>query len=708
MVRLSLEGQTWEIKGGKRHFTTTEVYRKLQQGVITKKHLCRCKIQPAWQPIGLNFSIVGSYGVLRHLGESLFGQIYRACLIHPSQEDTVILLKPREKFLLEHSENLGYQSIEHLSPEKNQEKGARHSKAQLGQMFFLEMKSISQLKNCIHVAPMIDHDISTPYQVFSDCYEENLAQRKEKNFSLQDTFRWGKGIAEALLKGEETTPHPLIHCDLTPNNIWLSSDDVRLACFGHAQWLEQFDIHSFFPDKPLPFYMAPETFDGKISSASNVWSWGVILYELLSKKKPFTGKSLLPLMTQAKTAPLSFDETSIPKNFQGLLEASLAKNPADRPHIRACLEALKHIQETDSSPFLGKISSQTENFNASLESKMVMNNEPRNPYLEENNLERLKNQIDENIETLIQENVKTKEQSAEDSSLEKTEKEEHSRSKKESKASGFEDYSQIHYPHLKVCIGLFIALAILYIPFAHALAVPLGVHSLLQKHVGVPVAIAKISQEIPLMMQLFPLIVLFSLLIFPYIMLHNLSNVQGNQILDKVTYPSLIFLFSIVFFLVLSTVYAYEIPTLRSAKYLKINIEEFHAISKDNERLTYSLAFDPALALDSRSFIGSSTFYRNNLSKLKWILYLFYIMGIIYGLGIFFSTLNPRYAKIWGITQISASAFMLTIAFMAHNGKTPANYHLALWITQVVNYLVAAVYYHRAYNYLIYNRQKML
>ena len=87
--------------------------------------------------------------------------------------------------------------------------------------------------------------------------------------------------------------HDIIHCDLKPENILLHLNQegwtAHITDFGVARLLENDNSYSGLGDTGSPAYMAPERYYGKYSAASDIYAVGVILFELMSGKRPFSG-----------------------------------------------------------------------------------------------------------------------------------------------------------------------------------------------------------------------------------------------------------------------------------------------------------------------------------------------------------------------------------------------------------------------------------
>ena len=134
-------------------------------------------------------------------------------------------------------------------------------------------------------------------------------------------------ISSAL---QELSRLNLIHCDLQPANILVRSReplDLVLADFSTATFSE-FDLQ-FALSRQTARYAAPETIAGTCSAASDWWSLGVILLELLTAGRDFKGiherAFLLHLITRGLQVP-----TDLPPNWQELLKGLLTRDPSLR------------------------------------------------------------------------------------------------------------------------------------------------------------------------------------------------------------------------------------------------------------------------------------------------------------------------------------------------------------------------------------------
>ena len=153
-------------------------------------------------------------------------------------------------------------------------------------------------------------------------------------------------ISEAL---DYAHRNGIVHRDIKPANIMiLSKGEIKITDFGIAR------IQSSSHTKTgivmgTPVYMSPEQIAGKkVDGRSDLFSLGVILYELLTGEKPFGGDSVTTIMYQIANAiplPLKTHKPDVPPLLQSLIDMSLTKRPEDRfqtgkefaDAIRVCL-----------------------------------------------------------------------------------------------------------------------------------------------------------------------------------------------------------------------------------------------------------------------------------------------------------------------------------------------------------------------------------
>jgi serine/threonine protein kinase len=141
---------------------------------------------------------------------------------------------------------------------------------------------------------------------------------------------WAADLASALAYAHRAG---IIHGDVKPGNIRITEDGkVKLVDFGVARFASQVSGS----DRVLgtPAYLSPEQIEGKKQDGrSDLFSLGIVLYEMLTGVRPFGGNSLGDTCAQILTAnpiPPSRHNSAIPSAFDRILARCLAKNPDDR------------------------------------------------------------------------------------------------------------------------------------------------------------------------------------------------------------------------------------------------------------------------------------------------------------------------------------------------------------------------------------------
>jgi serine/threonine-protein kinase len=135
----------------------------------------------------------------------------------------------------------------------------------------------------------------------------------------------------------------IIHRDIKPANIMLmeatgTGDHVRILDFGLATLREQAssEISHSAIVIGTPNYMSPEqSIGGKADVRSDVYSTGVVLFELLTGRKPFTSDDTFELLSMHRTAPVPrlanvVPDADFPSGMQAVVDRALAKAPEDR------------------------------------------------------------------------------------------------------------------------------------------------------------------------------------------------------------------------------------------------------------------------------------------------------------------------------------------------------------------------------------------
>lgn len=165
--------------------------------------------------------------------------------------------------------------------------------------------------------------------------------------SIAQAVAWVADISRAVHFMHE---QGIVHRDLKPSNILMTGDGApKVGDFGLAKyWLADSGITGVGETLGTPAYMAPEQASGQsVDSRSDIYSLGVILYELLASRPPFRGPTVfdtLDLIIREPPPPLSRFRNDIPDDIATLCRQCLDKDPKARPATAGRLaEELAHM-----------------------------------------------------------------------------------------------------------------------------------------------------------------------------------------------------------------------------------------------------------------------------------------------------------------------------------------------------------------------------
>ena len=187
------------------------------------------------------------------------------------------------------------------------------------------------------------HFIATEF-IEGDTLRQHL---KSAHLKLSDTLNVAIQVADALAAAHEVG---IIHRDIKPENIMLRKRDgyVKVLDFGLAKLIEQppVTVDREAPTKSLfkteegvvmgtVTYMSPEQAGGlKVDARTDIWSLGVVLYEMVAGCLPFEGSTmselLASILNQKEPPPLARFAREVPAELERIVEKALRKDREER------------------------------------------------------------------------------------------------------------------------------------------------------------------------------------------------------------------------------------------------------------------------------------------------------------------------------------------------------------------------------------------
>ena len=264
---------------------------------------------------------LGPYEVLSSLGAGGMGEVYKA-------RDTRLDRFVAVKVLL----------------------GAVAADPDRRERFEREARAVSAL-NHPHICALYDvgRQDDLDYLVMELVEGETLDDRLAKGpLSIEYALKLGSEIANALARAHR---QGIVHRDLKPGNVMLTRQGAKLLDFGLAR-MESPDVSTAgtvlataMPTQPRPLtqagtvlgtfqYMAPEQLEGREADArTDIFAFGALLYEAITGRKAFEGKSQASLISAIMTGsppPISSLQPTTPPALDRVIRTCLAKDPEER------------------------------------------------------------------------------------------------------------------------------------------------------------------------------------------------------------------------------------------------------------------------------------------------------------------------------------------------------------------------------------------
>lgn len=186
-----------------------------------------------------------------------------------------------------------------------------------------------------------DHGL--PYMVMEYVDGPKLKEyiRKNSPLDLREVIRIMDQILSAVALAHK---HNVIHRDLKPQNILMDKrGNIKIADFGIAVALNQSSVTQTNSVMGSVHYMSPEqTRGGLVTKQSDIYSLGIILYELITGKVPFNGDTPVSIALKHAQEPIPSirkKDKSVPQALENVVLKATAKDPRDRYESAQAMKA---------------------------------------------------------------------------------------------------------------------------------------------------------------------------------------------------------------------------------------------------------------------------------------------------------------------------------------------------------------------------------
>jgi serine/threonine protein kinase len=232
-----------------------------------------------------------------------------------------------------------------------------------------DIENVDRFKREARAAATLNHpNIITIYEIGVSEGEYFIVMEYVKGMTLRDKLRQEPkliftdiiAIIEQLCQGlEKAHEAGIIHRDIKPENIFINEEGrVKILDFGLAKLRGSKNLTKDLSTLGTIKYISPEQARGEETNAqSDIWSTGIILYEMLSGDVPFKGdyeQAIIYGILNENPQPLDELRADIPTEMTSIVDKSLRKNPENRyqliSQLTSDLDLIQTIKKSPSEP----------------------------------------------------------------------------------------------------------------------------------------------------------------------------------------------------------------------------------------------------------------------------------------------------------------------------------------------------------------------
>ena len=264
-------------------------------------------------------TVAGRYTIIEELGRGGMGVVYKA-------EDTKLKRTVALKFLPP--------ELTHIPD--------------VHERFMREAQAAAALDHP-NICTVYEFDKDEDTKFISMAYIEGQSLRKKIEsgpLELDEALNMASQVAEGL---KEAHKKGIVHRDIKSANIMVTENkQAKIMDFGLARMTETTLVTQEGMTMGTIAYMSPEQARGeKVDLRTDIWSWGVVLYEMLTGQLPFRGEheqAIVYAILKEKPEPITSLKTDIPESIEQVVSKALEKDPDKRyQQVEELLEDLKSI-----------------------------------------------------------------------------------------------------------------------------------------------------------------------------------------------------------------------------------------------------------------------------------------------------------------------------------------------------------------------------